>query len=281
MSIYENCLLIGLEISMPPKTRKAVGASAKVEQAYRTAIGRAKVTKGLFSKQDTKALEKVANEARKFLDEQTLPFGKHQRMIPAEAFFKFSEEFGEIKAEFEHQKQRFLNTYHLSLSRAEFELGDLFDETNYPSHQYLENHIQMVIETSVVSPENAFDKISGMDQATVDKLKAEALEQQARKLEEAMKSLVKRLLKTLTHMVTRLVDEDAKFKNTLVSNIHDSVEAIRGLNITDDAELNTLADRVEEILTGISAQELRNDKELRKETAKEAKEIIDRLADYF
>lgn len=281
MSIYENCLLISLSISMPPKTRKARGASTGIEQKYRTVKGKAKVVKNLFSKQDLQPLVRARDAADKFLKENTLPFGNHHRIIPADQFFKFAEDIGKYRAEFEHQKQRFLNYYYLSLSRAEFELGDLFDETNYPTEAYLSNYIQMVIETSVVAPTNAFDRIAGFSEEEAAKLTAEAFEQQQGKLKDAMKSLVKRLLKTLQYAVSRLSKEDSVFRNTLLSNIHESVEAIRSLNITGDEELIRLADKVEDIIQGLSANDLRRDKELRKETVEEAKGVIDQLAEFF
>lgn len=281
MSIYENCLLVSLSVSMPPQTRKAKRASNGIARKYNTVQGRAGVVKSLFSRKDLKPLTDSRNAADKYMKEHTLPFGSHQRILPADQFFKFSEEMGNLIGEFDHQKQRFLSTYFLALSRAEFELGELFDPNNYPSEAFLDNHIQMVIETSVVSPSNAFDRIAGFSEEETAKLKEKALKQQAEKLEGAMKSLVQRLLKTLRHAVSRLSVEDAVFRNTLVSNIHESVEAIRGLNLTGDKELNTLADKVEEIIQGLSAEDLRKDKGLRKETVEEAKEVIEKLADYF
>lgn len=82
-------------------------------------------------------------------------------------------------------------------------------------------------------------------------------------------------------MVERLHDPKAIFRDTLVSNIVDLVNLLPALNVAEDPDLESMRSRVESILAGLKAEDLREDKALRQETAKDAESILRDMQAYM
>ena len=273
MSIQKNCLLINLSISLPPQTKISKPGNETLTQAYKTT--RTKAVKKLFSRDDMLPLTKIANLARKYVNSKSLPFGDSgQRIIPANQYFDFMQGFAKINDDFDKHKRVFLDNYHLVLSRAFQALNGLWDESDYPTAAELETRISMGIYMSPVSASNDFDRVAGLTEEEKSRLKIEIEQAQAKDLEKAVGTLVKNLMTALEKAVRRLSDEDSIFRDSLIGNIHESVEAVRNLNITGSAELSALASKAEDVIVDVEPDELRQDMGARKA-------VVDSLAEFF
>jgi len=281
MSIHDSALIVSLRISLPPQTKRASQASEAIELKYKTAKKQAAVVKHLFSKQDIKRLQQAASQARKWFNDATLPYEDGRRIIPSSQYFEFTSEASKHSMAFDTEAKKLVRNYHLVISRAEFELGELFDEDNYPTAGQLENHLSFSIDSTVIPRSNAFDDLAGLDEEAVKKLKEQAEQGYKDKVEIAMRDLVSRLFTSLSHAVARLSNEDAVFHKTLITNIDKALEAIKTLNLTHDTDLIEIAEQVKETLEGITPEELRENKKLRAETAQSAQEMIDKLSEFY
>ena len=281
MSIQENALIVSLRISLPPQSRKAFAASDAVEMKYKTAHRQAAVVKQLFSKKDVKIIQRAAQQARQYFNEASLPYEDGRRIIPSANYFEFVSEMSKYSSAFDDAAVKLIRNYHLVISRAEFELGELFDENNYPTADQLEARMNFSIDSTVIPKSNAFDDLAGLDEEAIEKLKADARAGEKDKIEVAMRDLVSRLFTSLSHAVSKLSDEDAIFRDSLIKNIDHALEAIKTLNLTNDVDLIEIAEKVKSSLEGITAEDLRKDKELRSKTAKEAQEMIDKLSEFY
>ena len=137
------------------------------------------------------------------------------------------------------------------------------------------------IDSTVIPKSNAFDDLAGLDEDAIEKLKADARAGEKDKIEVAMRDLVSRLFTSLSHAVSKLSDEDAIFRDSLIKNIDHALEAIKTLNLTNDVDLIEIAEKVKSSLEGITAEDLRKDKELRSKTAKDAQAMIDKLSEFY
>ncbi len=279
--LNKTTMLVSLTIGMPPQTRIAGKASDKVEVEYNTARRQARVSKTLFSKQDIRPLQTAASRARTVFNEMSLPYDAGNRIIPTKTYFKFAEKMVEISGEFDKRKTAFLRDYHLTRMRAEMELGELYDEKNYPPVEDLEDRIYFSIDSSVVPATTAFDDLAGLDEAAIEKLKAEAVAGQQRKVGEALQNLFSRLFTSLSKASVKLADKDAVFRDTLLSNIETALDAIETLNLTDDQNLITLAEEVKATLEGLTPEALRKDEELRLKTAEETQALVNKVGEFF
>ena len=281
MSLHDSCILVALRVTLPPQTRTSKHASAEVEYKYRTAKKQGRVTKRLFSDTDIKPLSKAMTEARTTFNEISLPYDASYRLIPSSTYFEFTQTMTELSQKFDTKKMEFLRNYPDILHRAEAALGDLFDHDNYPSTTRLDNIVNFSIESSVVPPVNAFDDLAGITAAEIEVLKEQALAGQNEKVEQALGDLFQRLFDALSKAKTKLAVEDSVFRDTLLSNIHDSLRAVDTLNFAKNQDLIDLANEVRTLVDGISPQALRDDKELRKQTAEETQEVLKKMQEFF
>lgn len=279
--LHENCMLVRLSISMPPQSKQARSASKEVEAKYRTAEKQGRVVKQLFSVKDIKPLTKVMSMVRTMFNEISLPYDAAYRIIPTSSYFNFIDQMKPLANEFDKRKGKFLNEYHIILMRAERDLGDLFNEDDYPTVGALDQRIHLSIETSVIPSGNAFDELAGLTPEAIEKLKAEALAGQQEKIEEALMDLFKRLFDSLRKASSKLADEDGIFRDTLISNINAAIEAVETLNLTNNQDLINIANEVKGVIENVTPDELRKDKDLRAETAEATKELVDKMKDFF
>jgi hypothetical protein len=66
-----------------------------------------------------------------------------------------------------------------------------------------------------------------------------------------------------------------------VSNILELVDLIPGLNVLDDPTLNALGDEIKAKLGGVDPKDLRKDKGVRSQAAKDAEAIMARMAGFM
>ena len=98
---------------------------------------------------------------------------------------------------------------------------------------------------------------------------------------DANLELWQRLQKVLDHMLEKLSDTDAKFKNSLVDNVSRLCDLLPKLNICSDSELTDIVDEVRGKLAGLAPEELRANPELRSQAANETKRIMNKLKHYM
>ncbi len=279
--LHETCLLVSLRVTLPPQTKTARQASNDVEYKYRTAKKQGKVVKQLFSPKDIKPLTQVMTRARSLFNELSLPYDSAYRIIPSAGYFNFVEKLAEVSKEFDTKKQEFLREYHLIQTRSAMALGDLYDEDDYPTPTRLSNMINFTIESSIIPDVTAFDELAGLTPEALDELKAQAAAGQQEKIESALHDLFKRLFDSLHKASVKLADKDGVFRDTLIGNINNALLAIESLNLTNNQELIDLATDVKEIIEEVSPDDLRTDKELRKETAEQTQKVLNKMSEFF
>lgn len=279
--LHETCLLVSLRITLPPQTKTARQASTEVEHKYRTAKKQGKVVKQLFSPKDIKPLTQAMTQARNLFNELSLPYDAAYRIIPSTGYFDFVEKLSAVSSEFDTKKHEFLREYHLIQSRSMLALGDLYDEDDYPSPARLGNMINFTVESSVIPDVTAFDELAGLTPEALEEMKAKAAAGQQEKIEAALQDLFKRLFDSLNKASVKLADKDGVFRDTLIGNINSALVAIESLNLTGNQDLIDLATNVKAIIEEVSPDDLRTDKELRKETAEQTKAVLNKMSEFF
>jgi hypothetical protein len=97
----------------------------------------------------------------------------------------------------------------------------------------------------------------------------------------AMQDVWNRAHKVCQNMSDKLdyfADEDKKiFRDTLVSNVTDIVDMMRGFNITNDPTMTAAANHLEEAMRVVTPDALRENADLRAETKRSVDEVIKTL----
>jgi hypothetical protein len=92
----------------------------------------------------------------------------------------------------------------------------------------------------------------------------------AKQYNTAMNDVWTRLHKALTSMSERLdygSKEDKKvFRDSLVGNVNDMIELLRVCNVTNSSQMSAMANSLEEAMSGVTPDALREDDTFRAET---------------
>lgn len=89
----------------------------------------------------------------------------------------------------------------------------------------------------------------------------------------AVREPYERLYKHVSRMVERLSDKDATFHDSLVTGLRDLCQLMPALNITGDAQLDTLRQTAERMVSGVDPEHLRNVPLIRERVAADAKAL--------
>ena len=82
-------------------------------------------------------------------------------------------------------------------------------------------------------------------------------------------------------MAEKLDDPKAVFRDTLVENTREICSVLTRLNFTDDPNLEAMRQEVEQSLTKHHPDALRNDPDLRRDKAAEAKAIMAKMGAFM
>jgi hypothetical protein len=93
-----------------------------------------------------------------------------------------------------------------------------------------------------------------------------------------MKDVWQRLYDKVKHIEERLANPSAVFRDTMLENARELCELLPRLNFADDPTLEQMRREVEQKLVSYHPDALRNDPDLRRDTAAKAKEIMDRMS---
>lgn len=260
---------------------------AREEQSDKT-LGR--FTKTLCDGPQIKAIRAIDSEIRKLYYTWTLPWkDKAWRLIESEKFFDFSEEVRALQDKRQMQVNILLAQY-LDLKELDKVRVANYKESDYPSLEKLRSRYRCEVHTDFLP--DLDDIRTKLRSHEVDSIRKEQMEKELDKqiaarderIKYGIKSVIARiqaLVKTLADTLKAAGTEKGRFKDTLVDNIKDLLGTIPTLNITNDQELNDLAEEAKEQLTYYDGPTLREDYTTRQEIARRADAIYNKMSAYF
>jgi hypothetical protein len=277
--IQNSSVLVDLNLSvwtgrkMDKKTSDEVVAakSARSKNA-------ASVSKHLLAGNDTLTrIQKHAANIRNWHYEQTLPWSDGgSRLLPMKSFFDYKARLGEFEQEFDSMIEEFVREYPVLVSAAAFQLGDLFDRSEYPEVETIQDRFRFKYVFLPV-PEMGDFRVDVGTEAKAE-LQAQYDKFYQTKLDDAMKDMWDRLHDVLTKLQERLDTTDGKghkiFRDTLVTNALDLCGMLSSLNVTNDPKLEEARRELEDALVGIEASDLRESLDIRKDVKARVDNIL-------
>jgi hypothetical protein len=290
MNLTEKAMLVKF-------TRTAFSAKKfdkKVTQEVDDAHGShdaGRYNKALIAKSALESGQKASNEARTFVYEQTLPWSDEgYRILTAANYLPFTQSMRAKIASIEKADQEFISRYPEYIEEAKVRLNSLFNPLDYPDTSKIGKYFSVSIQFSPLPTSQDFRvNLSSED---IEAIQRDIELRVKDATQEAVKDLWNRLYENVSHMVEKLSEPEAIFRDTLINNIKDLCELLPRLNLTDDPDLNRMGKEIKDRLTNFSPEELRpnatkdnlekKDREMnRRQTAQEAKKILDEMSAYF
>jgi hypothetical protein len=153
-------------------------------------------------------------------------------------------------------------------------LGSLYNAADYPSQADLRVKFSMDMAVFPV-PSSDFRVAIGSEELSRIQQDVERRVKDAE--QAALKDVWTRLYDRVKHMAEKLADPKAIFRDSMLENTREICALLPRLNFSDDPNLEAMRQQVEASLIK-HPEALRNDPDLRRDTAAEAKAIMDKMS---
>lgn len=276
--LSSRAMLASLTISHWTARKLDRRVTNEVHAQHNAAQDAGRYNKALVHKRALMPITSIINEARSTYLSLTLPWQDGgQRLLPAKAFNRFTEKMRDLRWRFEHEVAHFVAQYPGHVEDAKKTLGDIFDYADYPGESEVGG--KFAFKTEIMPMPDADDFRVMLAGEVVEDMRAQIGAEIEAKAKGAHNDMVERVREVLTTMAKKLTTYDPEqgvgvFRNSLVGNVRELADIVPELNVTDDANIDALADAMRQ-LAAVEPEDLREDANLRKTTALEA----DRLAE--
>lgn len=275
--LAESAMLVSLRISQLGLSTKSKDVTDAAHKAYNITDSRAGYyRKYKVDRSDVKEISRVANIARTYHRNMTVPWGHdNYRLIPATLVQKYSRKIKGMKLEFESHVKDLKVKWASVLNSSKMRLGPAFDPNEYPDVSEVEKFYEFEIHFKPIPQDDHF--ILKVEKTTLDEIKMDLVKEQEKNLKKVTQNIWERLYELVQRMSERLNDKDPRIYNTLVSNLEELVDILPDLNLTNDPKLSEMCTEVKQKLIIFTPGQLRKDKRVRDKTAKDAKDIQSRM----
>jgi hypothetical protein len=279
--ISTSAMLVEFGVSVWTGRKLDKKVSREVTDNKHAKRGVASVSKRLLGDcAELEAVEKCANAMRLKHAENTLPWSDSGlRLLTNAKFIEYQQWVTSAVQEFERLVDVFITAYDWEVAQAQMRLGDMFDRTEYPSGSSLRT--KFGVRVNYMPLPEAGDWRVDTEKSTRDMLARQYESYYAAQVQAAMQHVWEKTRASLEKMSERLADADDGerkiFRDTLVSNVEDSLELMRTCNITDDPAMEQVRLKLRAVLTGVTPDALRGSSPLRRKTKAEIDEVIRNL----
>jgi len=273
MSLTTECMLMNLQIGVWMGYKLDKQASDELTTMKGAADDAARVNKHLVPKEALNPIIAAGGAVRRHFYTNTLPWKDNgDRILTRKRYEKFIQQHSELVGEFNAAVAHFLKkSYPAARDRAEFRMGEMFKDTDYPTPNFLKSKFYVSIDIEPVAEGKDFRVDIG--KAAVASVRSQMDEAIEARIKTANADLWKRLKAVTSYFQERMAD-GGKFKATTVTNLQELVTMLPELNFTDDPDLNAVHKRISEQLAIYEPQDLRDDEKLRTNAAREASKIL-------
>lgn len=276
MNLNDRALLVQLSVSQWTARKYDKKATKEVADANGTTTAVGRYNKSLLPMNDLlDNIHKKTTHIRQRYYDNTLPWGiDGTQMLPTSNYLQFMSDFRKERDEWNILVRNFVDHYDTLKEDAKRILGGLYDAADYPAAADIRQKFHMDMAVFPVPSADfrvsiASDELSRIQQ-DVERRVAEAQT-------NAMKDVWQRLFDRVKHMAEKLADPKAIFRDSMVENAREMCALLPRLNFADDPNLEALRQQVEASLIK-HPEALRNDPDLRRDTAAEAKAIMDKMS---
>jgi hypothetical protein len=276
MNLSDRALLVQLSVSQWTARKYDKKVTNEVASAHGTTTAAGRYNKSLLPMNDyLDRVHKKTTHIRTKFYENTLPWGiEGTMMLPTSNYLQFMTDFRKEKGEWQYLVNEFVGNYDQLRLDAKRLLGSLYNDEDYPDESDVARKFKMDMAIFPV-PNTDFRVAIASDELT--RIQQDVEKRIADAQTTAMKEVWDRLYDRVKHMAEKLADPKAIFRDTMVENTKELCALLPRLNFMDDPNLEQLRQQVEASLLK-HPEALRNDPDLRRDTAVEAKAIMDKMS---
>lgn len=272
-----NAVLVTLNISNWDANRQDKRVSQAVAEANNVTDKRlCRLRKSLLPKtQVMDRLFAVIRAARTFHYENTHAWMHDGPRILATANYDaYMKQMRAYKADFEGCVLDFLGQYDSIKGEARLVLGMLYDAQDYPEKGYLKSRYDFDIKIQPMPASGELLSL-GLEPAEADAMRRKLEADMKQTFERANRRMWEDLYERLGKLMGKLTDSTAYVQEGTITAVRELAELLPRLNITEDARLDMLSQRLLKTLEGISAESVKHNPDARNRVAAETKTVFD------
>jgi hypothetical protein len=277
-ALAANYMLVDLDVKSWSGNVTDRDASTELIASKGAARDSGKFVKYLMASADgeLQTVQHAGTAIRNYVKSNSVPWQGSYRLLPAQKAIEFLTALNGLKQDYDTAVLALQSVWDARVSQAIVSLGGLADANDYPRAEDVTKLFGMNIDVRPVPSEKDFSRIN-LPAAVIQALgqrHATMLESQMAGVHEDLK---KRLLKEIQRMATQLgkagAGEKTRLYDSLVSNLQGLVAMLRSMNASGSAEINALADKIEQQLLSTPVEAFRNSKERAAEVSRAAAAI--------
>jgi hypothetical protein len=282
ISIASSAMLVELSISSwtARKLDKKVSTEVDIGKGTKTRAGN--YNKNLLAGTgflDT--ITKYAANARAWHISQTLPWSDNGlRLLPMSNFMSYKQNLVTLEQNYQALVDKFIIAYPNLVSAAAFQLGDLFNRTEYPEADTIARRFKFTVNYLPVPMAGDF-RIDIGEEAKAE-LVANCEKAYTDRLNNAMKDAWDRLHDCLMRMSERLSDNDKGdkkiFRDSLIENAVELTSLLKHFNLTGDSNMELARAELENAIQNHDADDLRESHVARELVKKKVDDILSKFS---
>lgn len=281
-NLTEKAILISLNIGVFNSNKKDKKQSAQVEKDNGAKKDTHRVYKSTLTNKKITAVSSFAQKMRNNFKTTSSPWG-------TDGFYILKiKNYPKVKTKLEADIREFyslvdeaVNEYAAIIAsdfaEARNDLQAGFNVFDYPSLENFKSSFYARINTKPV--ETSDFRSNSLSNEEISEINASIQQRIEESLKGAELEVLARINENLGHLSTRLIDSDGKFHNSSISNLCESLQEARELNINDNKKIAHVIDVVESRICGLDAANIRSSDYARKDAMNKTREAISEISD--
>lgn len=289
-TLAKNAQLVSVTLRMPSFTKLDRSGSADYSRSRNAKQGRHKVSKVLVDSADIVAIRSLGGDVRDIVREACPPYSHGKFLLENESYIDLVNEVTPLFRQMQNHKDNFFREYPSIMAKSQVELGDDYDQNQFPTLTELEYKIGWELN---VEPIPLVQDFRGeLEVETRKQLEDNYIRQTNNRLRDSLEAVLDNVRKSVTNVSKQLSDKDIAhdpnkkrqskttcrpFHGTLLDNVLKHVDMLGICNIHNDPTITNLQDELRGLLDSVNVPQLKASDALRHTTKDKVDAIIQNL----
>lgn len=292
ISLATSAVLVNAEVSVWSATKQDRVISNEVTTAKKADHSAGRYVKNLLADDPThKQLLNYRQTVYNWLRRSTYDWNGSLRLLPVVNLPKFKAEFQQHEKSYFALRDEFLNRYPTIVSNMAFKQGDMFDRNEYPSVDQIKDKFRIRLYVAEV-PQSDFRCSIAQDLAedlkttyqkqVNDEIVPQVMADIANQFMEVMESISHccGVDEISTSTNGEVKTKKRKIYETTVDKAKDLCETFRSFNLTNDEALAKASASLEKVLSGVSAEDIRESDAVRESVKQGVDDILGKFGSF-
>lgn len=275
-----KAMLVALNVTKWTARKYDKKANSAVETEFAAESKAGRYRKSLAAKEALAEVNSVVSAARDFHKENTRPWSDDgPRILPSKNYLFYTAEMRKYSAKYETAVNNLVENYGVLKDEAKQFLGGLYNEEDYPAVEMIRSKYTFKVVVMPIPSANDF-RVTQITDEDINSIQQQITD----RLEEANKVLMHDLWDRLYSVVEKACeafkDPNARFHDSKLDNIQETVDILRRLNMDDDPSLERMCKLAEEKIVALNPEDIRKSPAVRQEAATDARKLLEAMSGY-